>query len=149
MFFKSPAREIFDTEGGGRAFTHHDERPLHAKDGVAREEDVAFWVQRRRQLVETGGVDHDVQVARANVVASECQKQLTHRALCVNIFADKREDRKTGGHEQKGVKVKKRWGRQTSPGMGYAMGTTARYPKWPSASVRSLPRQSGTERSAY
>jgi hypothetical protein len=37
----------------------------------------------------------------------------------------------------------------TSPGMGYATGTIARYPYLPSPSVLSLPRQSGAGRSVY
>ena len=37
----------------------------------------------------------------------------------------------------------------TSEGIGYAMGTTARYEYFPSLSLRSRPRQSAFSRSAY
>ena len=62
-------------------FRSHDQRLFHAKDGVASEDGIALWEQRRRELVESRSVDHHVQVIRAEVVSSQCQKELTHWAL--------------------------------------------------------------------
>ena len=58
--------------------THHDQRSLLTKGPEVR---VAFWVQCRRELVESGGVDHYAQAIRAEVVSSQCRKELTHGAL--------------------------------------------------------------------
>ena len=130
-------------------FTHHHQRLFHAKDGVACKDGIALWEQRRRELVETGSVDHHVQVIRAEVVSSQCQKELTHGTL---LFVSVTEDRQHTTHApQKGREMDKR-GRKmkrTSPGMGYETGTMARYPYLPCSSVFSLPRQSGAARSVY
>jgi hypothetical protein len=61
--------------------THHDQGFLHAKDDVAREVDITFWVQCRRKLAESRGSDHHVKVVRADVVSVESVEQLSHGAL--------------------------------------------------------------------
>jgi hypothetical protein len=40
--------------------TYHDERFLHPTDGIAREVRIAFWIQRRNELVVTRRIDHHV-----------------------------------------------------------------------------------------
>ena len=65
--------------------THHDQGLFHTKDGIA------LWEQRRRELVETGGVDHHVQVVRAEVVSSHCQKELTHGALFFDSITEEHQ----------------------------------------------------------
>jgi len=81
--------------------THHDQRLFHAKDGVACEDGISLWVQRRRELVETGSVDHHVQVTRTEVVTSQRQEELTHGAL---FFVSPTEEDNTRHGPQKDVK---------------------------------------------
>jgi hypothetical protein len=93
-----------------------------------------------------------VQVARAEVVSSEFQEELTHGTLFIRHGTV--EEQNKGGIESvsrkraKSVHEKGKGG-LTSPGMGYETGTMARYPYLPSPSVLSLPRQSGAGRSVY
>ena len=70
--------------------TYHGQWPLRTKDPEVR---VAFWVQCRHELVESGGVDHYVQAIRAEVVSSQRRKELTHGALFfVNITEEQQRN---------------------------------------------------------
>ena len=102
-----------DREGHlNREGTYHDERLLHAEDGVARDVGVAVGVQRGRELLEAGRLDHHVQVVRAHVVAAEVEEEIADGALP--------KARSSAAIDwAEGM-------RRTSPGMGYATGTTAR-----------------------
>jgi hypothetical protein len=75
-----------------RPHAHHDQRLLHAKDGIAREEFIAFGVQRRDELAETWGVDHHVKMIRPDIMSSQCEKQVTNRTL---KKGDERNDTET------------------------------------------------------
>ena len=54
---------------------------LRTKDDTTREVRITSRVQCRHGLVELGSVDDHLQMIRAEVVSSQCQKELTHRAL--------------------------------------------------------------------
>lgn len=60
---------------------HHDQRFLHPKDGIAREVFIALGIQRRDELVKTGGFDHHVKMIRPHIMSSQCEKQVTNRTL--------------------------------------------------------------------
>ena len=95
--------------------TYHDERLLHAEDGIAREIRIAFRIELGNQLAESRRLHHDMQVAWSHVVTAESNQHFANRSLysvkVISIGLDSLHNMM--------------WS-LTSPGMGYGMGTTAR-----------------------
>lgn len=92
------------------AKTHNYEALLHAEHGVAVVQRIALWIQSRCEGVVPGFLEHHMQMVRAHVVPVELEEEFTDRTLEISQWFDK------------GQRYKPR----TSPGIGYATGTTAR-----------------------
>jgi len=53
--------------------TYHDESFLRTENDIAREVCATFWVECRRELVESGGVNHRVGEWAGRCVVPDCE----------------------------------------------------------------------------